>query len=290
MELTLTRQSGTQVQVTCDGQPSHDFDLQSLVPAEEGQAGLPQPLKDPVAYGKAAYQALFPAGSPAHRGLEATPERILLVTTDDTTDAVPWEYAYGPDGFLVAEYPFVRGLPPEKRIAPPTLDTGLHIVAIPSDPLDKRLNPLNIDGEWTRLQEIIRKVPSAVTLERAYPPTIEQVRSMVANRRHRVVHFMGHGGQDEQVGAFLCLEKENGTLDPVTAKRFVQRVRGSVFLVTLNACVSATPGPTRFSNLAEALVRQKVPYALGMRVISHAPSIANWRAVYLLKRHCSRRA
>ncbi len=194
------------------------------------------------------------------------PERILLVATDDAIDAIPWEYAYGPDGFLVAEYPFARGLPPEQRIATPVLDSGLHIVAIPSDPLDKHLNRLNIEGEWTRLQEIMRKVPRAVTLERAYPPTIEQVRSQVANRRHRVVHFMGHGGQDKQAGAFLCLEKENGTLDPVTAKRFVQRVRGSVFLVTLNACVSATPGPTPFSNLAAALARQKVPYALGMRM------------------------
>jgi hypothetical protein len=66
MEITLTRQSGTQVQVTCDDQPSHSFDLQSLVPAAEGQPGLPQPLNDPINYGKAAYSALFPAGSPAH--------------------------------------------------------------------------------------------------------------------------------------------------------------------------------------------------------------------------------
>ncbi len=270
MEITLTRQSATtRVQVACDGQPSHNFDLQSLVPAAEGQPGLPQPLNDPVAYGKAAYQALFPAGSPARRTLDAIPDRILLVTTDDAIDAIHWEYTYGPDGFLVAEYPFVRGLTPDQRIAPLTLDSGLHIVAIPSNPLDKRLNPLNIDGEWTRLQGIIRKVPRAVTLERAYPPTIEQARSQVANQRHRVMHFMGHGGQDDDAGAFLCLEKENGTLDPVTAKRFVQRVRGSVFLVTLNACVSATPGPTPFSNLAAALARQKVPYALGMRMSIH---------------------
>ncbi len=159
-----------QVQVTCDGQSYHSFDLQSLVPAEEGQPGLTQPLDDPVAYGKAAYQALFPAGTLARRTLEAMPERILLVTTDETIDAVPWEYANSPDGFLVAEYPFVRGLPSEKRIAPPTLESGLHIVAIPSDLLNKRLNPLNIDGEWTRLQEIIRRVSNAVTLERASLP------------------------------------------------------------------------------------------------------------------------
>src|SRR5579859_3039734 len=269
MELTLTRQNGTQVQVACDGQLSHSFDLQSLVPATKGQPGLPQPLKDPVIYGKTAYQALFPAGSLARRALDAKPGRILLVTTDNAIDAIPWEYAHGPNGFLVAKYPFARGLPAGERIVPPSLDTGLHIIAIPSDPLDKRLHPLNIEGEWTRLKEIMREVPDAVTLERAYPPTIKRVRRQVANRRHRVVHFMGHGGQDDDIGAFLCLEKENGMLDPVTAEQFVQRVSGNVFLVTLNACVSATPGPTPFSNLAAALAQQKVPYALGMRLSIH---------------------
>ena len=269
MELTLTRQNGTQVQVACDGQPSHNFDLQPLVLSPEGPSGLPPQLENLSTYGKALYSALFPPTSPARRALDAMPDRILLVTTDNDIDAVPWEYAYGPDGFLVANYPFARGLLPDQRIAPPALDTGLHIVAIPSDPLDKHLNPLNIEGEWTRLKEIISSVRSAVTLERAYLPTVEQVRSQVANRRHRVVHFMGHGGQDDGIGAFLCLEKENGTLDPVTAKQFVLRLRGSVFLVTLNACVSATPGPTQFSNLAAALARQKVPYALGMRLSIH---------------------
>src|SRR3989440_9891845 len=76
---------------------------------------------------------------------------------------------------------------------------------------------------------------------------------------------MGHGGRDEQGGAILCFEQDNGELAAITARELVQRVRGSVFLVTLNACKSATPGATHFSNLAAALVRQKIPYALGMR-------------------------
>jgi hypothetical protein len=32
MELTLTRQEGTQAQVTCDNLPSHTFDIRSLIP------------------------------------------------------------------------------------------------------------------------------------------------------------------------------------------------------------------------------------------------------------------
>ncbi len=137
MELTLARQDETQVLVTCDGQPSHTFDLLTIVPGEKGP---PQPLDDPVAYGKTVYQALFPPETAARRELDATPERILLVATDDTIDSIPWEYAYGLYGaddienFLVLSCHFVRGLPLDQRIPPPTLENRLHIVCYSFQP------------------------------------------------------------------------------------------------------------------------------------------------------------
>jgi tetratricopeptide (TPR) repeat protein len=264
MELELTRHSGanTHVNVTCNSQPSHTFDLLTLVPDEE--KGVPQPLEDPKTYGQAIYTALFPPDSPSLNALEEMPDRILIVTTDDVLDAIPWEYAHSPTGFLVQKCRFVRGLPAAKRIPTPTLDSGLHIVAIPSNPLDKHLDPLDIEGEWTRLREIIRGVRYDITLERTRPPTIEQMRRLVGGQHNRVVHFMGHGGRGE-TGALLCFEKENGALELIKAEEFIQRVRGTVFLVTLNACVSATPGLMPFSNLAASLIRAKVPYVLGMR-------------------------
>src|SRR5438105_1658982 len=109
MELTLTHQTSTEISVTCDGQHSHTFDLRALISKKEQD--LPQPLDDPVAYGKAVYLALFTSGTLAYNVLETIPERILLVATDNDLDAIPWEYAYGPDGFLVLERHFVRGLP-----------------------------------------------------------------------------------------------------------------------------------------------------------------------------------
>jgi len=265
----LTRQEGTQAQVTCDNQPSHSFDIRTLIPDDQNK--LPHPLADPVTYGKAIYAALFPPQTAASHALANAPERILFVTTDDDLDAIPWEYAYGPygtddtDDFLVLACHIVRGLPVGQRIDPPKLESGLHIIAVPSNPLSRHIAPLNIDGEWQRLKDDIQQVPYALTLERTRPPTMEQTRRLLANQRQRVIHFMGHGGQDEKQGAFLCFEKENGTLDAVTAREFIRRVRGTVFLVTLNACVSATPGETRFGNFAAALARQKIPYALGMR-------------------------
>src|SRR5438270_10744421 len=206
MELTRTRQAGTQVAVTCDGHPSHTFDLPPL-PDEKK---LLYSRDYPIAYGKALYTALFPPETAAQRTLATTPERILLVTTDPDLDAVPWEYAYGSDGFLVLDCHFVRGLPAEQRVSPPALqDTGLHIVAVPSNPLSHQVEPLDIDGEWMRLRDIVREIPQGIALERTRPPTIEKVRHLVAGQRHRVVHFMGHGGRDAQ-GAILCFEQDTG--------------------------------------------------------------------------------
>lgn len=269
MELTLERQVGSQVLVTCDNQASHTFDLLTLIPNEKG---LPQPLDNPVAYGQVLYAAVFPSGTLAQRALEDSPERILLVTSDNDLDAIPWEYVYGPFGsedsesFLILECHFVRGLPTDQRINPPTLNTDLHIVAVPSNPLSHQLEPLNIDGEWMRLKEIIQELKEyAITLERARPPTLERLGLLATGQQLCIIHFMGHGDQDGKEGAILCFEKDNGDLDIVTARDFMRQVRGTVFLVTLNTCVSATPGETYFSNLAAALIRQKTPYALGIR-------------------------
>ena len=202
MELTLTCQIDDQVSVTCDNRFSHTFDLRALVPNEKNSWS--QPPDDPVSHGQAIYNALFPSETVAWHALNDIPERILLITADNTLNAVPWEYAYGPDGFLVLDYRFVRGLPADQRVSPPSLGSGLHIVAVPSNPLTKDLPPLNIDGEWQRLKETLREMPLAITLERAGSPTIEQVRRLVANEQNRVVHFMGYGGQREKEGALLC--------------------------------------------------------------------------------------
>lgn len=157
MELTLTYQSETQITVHCDGVHSHAFDLLTLTPDPAIPDRPPQPLDNPVAYGQVLYQALFPLQSPAQQALVSGPDRLLLVT-DEHTDVMPWEYLYGPDGFLVLDVTLVRGLPADQRRAAPTLDSGLHIVAVPSNPLDPSVLPLNIDGEWQRLKEVIQEI------------------------------------------------------------------------------------------------------------------------------------
>ncbi|GHO49414.1 CHAT domain-containing tetratricopeptide repeat protein [Ktedonospora formicarum] len=274
MELLLHLQSETEVAVICDGQHSHTFDPQPLHFEEDEES---MPLHDDVmAYGKKLYEALFAPGSLARRALASRPERLLLVATATELDSIPWEYAYGsygvedsqlPDyseGFLLLECHFVRGLPAESRVAPPVLQNGLRIVSLFSDPLSEDVAQLDMTADWNVLEDSIRDVPQAITLERVRPPTLGRVRQVVAGQKDLVLYFSGHGGQNDE-GALLCFEQENGDLDEVSAKDLVRRLRGSVFLVTLSACMSAKPGPTAFSNLAASLVHQKIPYALGMR-------------------------
>ena len=114
MELILTRHFGSRIAVTCDGQLSHTFDLSTLPPS--GTDHLPQFLDDPATYGRAIYRVLFLPETLAQHHWIAHQNAFCLVTTDKDLDAVAWEYAYGPSGFIVLDRPFVRGLPTDQRI------------------------------------------------------------------------------------------------------------------------------------------------------------------------------
>lgn len=252
MELYLKTESDNEISVTCDGKPSHSFSLNEL------------PF-DPTEIGTILFNGLFREGSPTRAAWADRPKRILLVTEDAKLDGIPWEYLYSPDGFVVLDVAFVRGLPALQRHPAPDLSqTSLHIVAVPSNPIDRNIPRLDIAGEWARLKDSLHGLETGITLERVRPPTLDQTHQLLANQHNRIVHFMGHGGHNRK-DSFLLFEDEYGAPKEITAKEFIHRIEKTAFLVTLNACVSATPGETEFSNLAHALTEQGVPYALGMR-------------------------
>jgi tetratricopeptide (TPR) repeat protein len=270
MELTLTLQGSTTVAVSCDEGPSHTFDLNRLLPAEKISGRPPQPLDDPLAYGQAVYQALFPPRSLAARLLDselkrlASQRRLLLVAGGTSLEAIPWEYARSSDSWLVCDLPFVRGLPASERRPAPVMESGLHVVALASSPLGKDIAPLNVEGEWQTLKEAFGRLEHAAVLERARPATIDELRRRVTGRKQSVIHFMGHGGQAD--GQFaLFFEKEDGAPNPVRGRDLVNRLGEAAFLVVMSACVSAASGATEFDNLAAALVKWGTPYGLGMR-------------------------
>ena len=275
LEITLFIKDRNHGVAQLNGAFSHKFSLDHLK--------LPKtPLEDLESYGEQLFNTLFPAGSPARSALDGdagTP--ILLVCRDEDLEQVPWEYARGKEDFLVCLRPFLRGLPREKRQPDPDL-TGvrLHITAVPSNPIAESIPPLNIAGEWQRLEESVEELEHHITLERLHPPTLRNLRERVGHAQHRVLHFMGHGGRGPQ-GNYLVFETTNAAPDAVTARDLQFQVGNSVYLACLMACVSAEPGPTPLSNIAHALVSAGVPFAMGMRfVIPDAAAIAFSRLFY----------
>lgn len=263
MEITIAKTVDNEISVGCDGTTSHKASIDNQI---RQWVAEPNALENPINMGKKLFEILFPAGTLARQAWEKHPKQILLIIDDDALDAIPWEITYGPDGFIVLDSSFVRGLSKDSRQPAPNL-TGhtLHIVAIPSNPISDDLDPLDITGEWENLKDGLKKIDTQLTLERAYPATLEQTRRLVAIQSHRVLHFMGHGGQEDQ-SSFLYFEDEIGSPKKVTAQDLIRRIEDSAYLVTLNACSSAASGATKFSNFARALTMRGIPYALGMRL------------------------
>ena len=289
MEISLALQSGTTVAVTCDGQPSHTFDLLTLTP-DKKIAGRPaQPLAKPAEYGSAVYNALFPAKSMASRMLAselkqpAGKKRLLLVATTTSLEGVAWEYANEPQGgFLASQLPFVRGLGASERKDPPAMQNDLHVVAVAPNPAGmdgqgKALKALDVTSEPRLLEEALS---GTAQVERAQPATLNDLRHHLAEHRQRVVHFSGHSSIHEGQAALL-FEKEDGTPAPVKGRDLVSRIGDTAFLFVLSTHSADKPLPTEFPNLASALVRWGIPYALGMRftITDEAAALLN-RTLY----------
>jgi hypothetical protein len=289
MEISLALQSGTTVVVTCDGQPSHTFDLLNLTPDKKIAGRPPQPLAKPAEYGRAVYDALFPAKSVASRMLAselkqpAGKQRLLLVASTTSLEAIAWEYACGAEGgFLASRLPLVRGLAASERKDPPAMQTDLHVVAVAPNPAGKdaqgkALKPLDVDGEPRLLEE---SLGGSAQVERVLPATLPDLRHHLAERRQRVVHFSGYSGIHEGQAALL-FEKEDGTPAPVKGRDLVSRIGDTAFMFVLSTRSADKPAPTEFPNLASALVKWGMPYALGMRftIPDEAAALLN-RALY----------
>ena len=67
--------------------------------------------------------------------------------------------------------------------------------------------------------------------------------------------------------SILEFEDPRGRSQPIDASYFADALDEHVFLVVLNSCLSAVVIPTEFGNIARAVVRQGVPYALGMQFV-----------------------
>jgi CHAT domain len=200
---------------------------------------------------------------------------------------VPWEYLYDAQhGFLGLDpdTALVRYLELPAPVRPFPIRPPLRILAMISAPSD--VAELDAEQEWGKLTETLRPLVSQglVEVDRLENGTLAALQRPLRLREYHVLHFIGHGGYDEdaQDGA-LALEDTTGKARLVTGRDLSMMIRHrSLRLVVLNACEGSRIAPDDpFSGVAQALARQGIPAVIAMQFeISDPAAVAFSQSFY----------
>lgn len=200
---------------------------------------------------------------------------------------LPWELLFRRDTAtylsLDRQTPVLRHLEVPQPVAPP-LPGGLRILVAAAAP--RELVSLDLESEQRQLRRERRKARAFQVhfLER---PTVAELRRALVERRAHVLHFMGHGGFDPELGeGVVFFENAAGGTEPWTGEGLAEKLADLAFLrlVVLNACqtaISGGSGADPYGGVAAALVRGGLPAVVAMqRPISDVAAIAFSGAFY----------
>jgi len=257
--------------VFVDGVESHTFEVSQVILKTEYARRF---LSNPTTYGEKLHEALFRADSLAESALNNLPdgEIIVLISNHPALDSIPWEFACRDGSFIAQRYSMFRTLPENERPANINSFHGqrLPLVYIPSNPLvdqlGEPLQPLDVLTEWRNLEKtILGEAKSAVDLNLLRPSTRDALQRFILRNRSGIIHFSGHGLVNSAGKSSLIFEKDDGRADIFDARDFIDFAKEYAVLVFLSACLSATPGPTEYTNIARGLVKSGIPYVVGMQ-------------------------
>ena len=244
-------------------------------------------------FGSQLYQALFtgPVGDCLERSRDTANSRDaglrIRLRLPGALANVPWEYLYDAQhGFLGLDpdTALVRYLELPAPVRPFPIRPPLRVLAMISAPSD--LAQLDAEQEWARLKGALEPLVSQglVEVDRLEDGTLAALPRALRLREYHVLHFIGHGGYDEEAqdGA-LALEDAAGKTRLVTGRDLSMMIRHrSLRLVVLNACEGSRTAPDDpFSGVAQALARAGVPAVIAMQFeISDPAALAFSQSFY----------
>jgi CHAT domain-containing protein len=244
-------------------------------------------------FGGQLYQALFtgPVGDCLERSRVTASSRDaglrIRLRLPGALANVPWEYLYDAQhGFLGLDpdTALVRYLELPEPVRPFPIRPPLRVLAMISAPSD--LVQLDVEQEWARLNQALMPLASQglVEVDRLEDGTLAALPRALRLREYHVLHFIGHGGYDEEAqdGA-LALEDAVGKTRLVTGRDLSMMIRHrSLRLVVLNACEGSRIAPDDpFSGVAQALARQGIPAVIAMQFeISDPAALAFSQSFY----------
>jgi hypothetical protein len=197
--------------------------------------------------------------------------RVRLRLPGDLAN-IPWEYLYDDEyGFLGLDprTALVRYLEMPAAAQPFPIGPPLRILTIISAPTD--IPEIDGEKEWGKLKDELKGLvrDGMVQLDRLNTGTLADLLPPLSQNEYHVLHFIGHGGYDEQAhdGA-LAFEDEDRKTRLVTGRDLMQMISGhrSLRLVVLNACEGARGAKDDpFGGVAQALVRRGIPAVVAMQ-------------------------
>ena len=203
-----------------------------------------------------------------HKGL-----RIRLRVTADCAEFAeyPWEFLYdrSVERFLClsARTPLVRYLELPGAADPLPVESPLRILAVVSTPSD--LDQLNVEQEWSNLKTAMAEAEGRglVEIDRLPAATMAELQRRLGKSQYHVLHFMGHGGSDDD-GGVLVFEGSDGRSRLVPAEELGVHLHDhpTMGLVLLNSCEGSRPGATDpFSGTAQELIQQGLGAVIAMQ-------------------------
>lgn len=187
----------------------------------------------------------------------------------------PWEFMWNADdGFLAwnSYYPIIRYLPGNRPTRPLSLsikgNEPLRMLVFVANP--QRGFPLDIERERDHLQNALKETvdKGLLTIRWLDHASIERLEYEIINSRPHIIHYIGHGGVDEDQGGYISLEGTSAPHEHLFGDQLAVMLRDcrSTQLVVLNTCRGAQiANGDPFSSIAMQLAKAQVPATIAMQ-------------------------
>ncbi len=186
---------------------------------------------------------------------------------------LPWEFLYWQSQReflgLNKKTPLVRFLEVPRPVRSLDFESPLRVLAALSSP--KGYPELDLGREQARIEKALSKVEH-IEVKFLESATLKALHARLVGERFHVLHYMGHGGFDEQTGeGSLLLEDDFGNAHAVSGQALADTLRNfySLRLVVLNACDTARSSCLErfdpFAGVATALLMAGLPAVLAMQ-------------------------
>jgi hypothetical protein len=258
----------------------------ALTPGESAIRSIGTQLFDVLFAGKVgeAYRASVAVA--AERGL--VPQVTLRLGAPGLA-ALPWESLFDSeaDRYISRAEPLVRRVPAPYTADPVAIDPPLRALGIVSSP--RGLPVLDVEGEKERLETALNEQinDGRVTLSWLDDVTWSGLHSKLLQEPWHVLHFIGHGGYDEEADeGLLALVGRDGRADFVSANSLadlLMEAASTPRLVVLNSCESGAAGSSDlFAGTAATLVHRGIHAVVAMQfAVSDQAALAFARSFYV---------